>query len=201
MKKLILGIILASAFIPNLMFGQGSWLNATNVVGNGNVTITDMEIDSNGDAYLAGWFDTNIVSTAGSISSNGSFDIFLMKINSDGTHAWLKGFGGNFPDLPGGVEIGPDNSVYISGAVNGTVFFDATTSITTTNSDAFLANFNQDGTLNWVKIVAGGPKNQRSETMAIDNDKIILSGLAVDSVIYDNERIGYAGKFTHISTF
>ncbi|MCK5135654.1 MAG: T9SS type A sorting domain-containing protein [Bacteroidales bacterium] len=201
MKNLLFGISLALLLTPTASFGQGSWLDATNVVGNGDVIITDLSIDSNGDSYLTGWFDTNIISTAGSIVSNGSFDIFLLKINSDGTHAWLKGFGGNFPDLPGGVEIGPDNSIYISGAVNGTVFFDATTSITTTNADAFLANYDPDGTLNWVKIVAGGPKNQRSETMAIDNDKIIISGFAVDSVIYDVARVGYAGKFTHVSTY
>jgi len=201
MRKLLLGFCITILSLPISSFGQGSWLDATNVVGNGDVIITDMEIDSNGDSYIMGWFDTNIVSTSGSIASNGSFDIFLLKINSDGTHAWLKGFGGNFPDLPGGVEIGPDNSVYISGAVNGTVFFDPVTSITTTNADAFLANFEPDGTLNWVRIAAGGPKNQRSEAMAIDNDKIILSGLAVDSVIYDVDRVGYTGKFTHISTY
>ncbi len=187
--------------LPNAVFSQGSWLDATNVVGNGNVTITDMEIGLNGNYYIMGWFDTNIISTAGSITSNGNYDIFLLKINSDGTHAWLKGFGGIFPDLPGGVEIGPDGSIYISGSVNGTVFFDATTSITTVAADAFLANFDTDGNLNWVKKVAGGPKNQRSEAMRIDNDKIILSGLAVDSVIYDDARIGYVGKFAHVSTY
>ena len=201
MRKLILGICLTIFLLPQTTHGQGSWLDATNVVGNGDVIITDMEIDSNGNSYIMGWFNTNIVSTVGSIASNGSYDIFLLKINSDGTHAWLKGFGGNFPDLPGGVEIGPDNSVYISGAVNGTVFFDATTSIITTAADAFLANFNPDGTLNWVKIVAGGPLNQRSEAMTIDNDKIIISGFAVDSVIYDVERVGNAGKFAHIATY
>ena len=37
--------------------------------------------------------------------------------------------------------------------------------------------------------------------MAIDNDKIILSGFAIDSVIYDVERVGYAGRFTHIATY
>ena len=201
MKKLVFGICLALILLPNETFGQGSWLEASNVVGNGDVTIIDMEIDSNGDSYIMGWFNANIVSIAGSISSNGSSDIFLMKINSDGSHEWLKGFGGNFPDLPGGVEIGPDGSIYISGSVNGTVFFDATTSITTTAADAFLANFNPDGTLNWVKTVVGGPKNQRAEAMRIDNDKIILSGFAIDSVIYDDVRVGYAGKFAHISTF
>ncbi len=201
MRKLLLGICLTLLSLPQSVFGQGSWLDATNVVGNGDVIITDLEVDSNGDSYVMGWFDTNIVSTSGSIASNGNFDIFLLKINSDGTHAWLKGFGGIFPDLPGGVEIGADNSIYISGAVNGTVFFDATTSITTTNSDAFLANFDPDGTLNWVKIAAGGPKNQRSEAMTIDNDKIIIAGFAIDSVNYDVEKVGYPGKFTHIATY
>jgi hypothetical protein len=201
MRKIILGIFIATLLSPLAVSGQGSWLSATNVVGNGDVIITDMEVDSNGDSYIMGWFDTNIVSTVGSIASKGSYDIFLLKINSDGSHAWLKGFGGSFPDLPGGVEIGSDNSIYISGAVNGTVFFDATTSISTTAADAFLAKFQPDGSLDWVKIVAGGPKNQRSEAMAIDNDKIILTGLAVDSVVYDVDRIGYAGKFAHVSTY
>ncbi len=136
----------------------GKLVEETNVVGNGDVKITDLEIDNDGNAYMLGWFDTNIISSAGSVTSNGSYDIFLLKIKSDGSHAWLKSFGGTFPDLPGGIEFGPDNSIYISGSTNGTVFFDETTSITTTNADAFMANFNQDGTLNWVKIVAGGTK-------------------------------------------
>ncbi len=37
--------------------------------------------------------------------------------------------------------------------------------------------------------------------MTINNDQIILSGFAIDSVIYDTQRVGYDGKFTHISTY
>ena len=106
MRKLLLGICLTIFLLPQTTYGQGSWLDATNVVGNGDVIITDMEIDSNGDSYIMGWFNTNIVSTVGSINSNGNYDIFLLKINSDGTHAWLKGFGGNFPICRGGLKSG-----------------------------------------------------------------------------------------------
>ena len=203
MRNLLFLISIVIMLIPSRLYGQGSWLSATNLVGNGDVTLIDMEIGSNGNYYILGRFDANIVSTVGSISSNGNVDIFLLKVNSDNSHAWLKGFGGPSVDLPGGIEIGPDGSIYISGSVNGTVFFDATTSISTTAADAFLANFDPDGTLNWVKIVAGGPKAQRAEAMALDtiNDRIILSGYAIDSVIYDVTRVGYAGKFAHISTY
>ncbi len=181
--------------------GQGSWLEASNVTGSGDIIVTKMAIDNNNDIFISGWFNDEIVSDAGTVTSAGSYDIFLMKINSDGSHAWIKSFGGTSPDLPGNVVIGPDQTIYVSGSVNGTIFFDAITSIVTQAADAFLANYNSDGTLNWVRNVAGGPFNQRAEAMAIDENRVVLAGLARDSVIYEDERVGYAGLFTHISSY
>ena len=73
MRKSLLGISIALFLVSSGLYGQGSWLSATNVVGSGDVIITDMEIDSNGDAYVMGWFNANIVTTAGSITTNGNF--------------------------------------------------------------------------------------------------------------------------------
>ncbi len=193
-----IGFMLA---ISSLSYGQGSWLSASNITGSGDIIVTKMAIDNNNDIFISGWFNDEIVSDVGTVTSAGDYDIFLMKINSDGTHNWIKSFGGNFPDLPGNVVVGPDQTIYLSGSVNGTIFFDALTPITTNNADAFLANFNSDGSLNWVRIAAGGPLNQRAEAMAIDDQRVVIAGLARDSVIYEDERVGYAGFFTHISSF
>ncbi len=209
MKKLLRFVFVLAMLSGAVLYGQGSWLDATSLVGNGNLLITDMEIDSNGDAYLIGWFDTNIISASGSITCNGFYDIFFLKINADGTHAWLKKFGGKMVDLPGGVEIGPDQTIYISGTLNGvqdggSVVFDDST-FSTNRADGFLANYNPDGTRNWVKTAAGGPGNQRIEVMGRNNDRIFVSGMAVNNVIYnpdsDNYSQSYSGRFTHIATF
>ncbi|MEZ5071221.1 MAG: hypothetical protein R2751_09685 [Bacteroidales bacterium] len=211
MKKFLPLIGLLMVLFANNLNGQGSWLSAYGIVGQDTLAVRDMVIADNGDAYIIGTFQGNILSTAGSVTAvqtnppaDDYDDIFLLKVLSNGTHAWLKRFGHGTIDLPGELAIGPDNSLYVTGNVNAfyaagsTIDFDGTP-LTTSAADAFLANYDPDGTLNWVRIVAGGAAAQRIDAMRIDGDRIVVAGFARNSVTYDLTTVLRTGTFTHLA--
>jgi hypothetical protein len=80
--------------------------------------------------------------------------------------AWVKNLGGTLNDEGGPVKCGPDGNVYSTGS-----FANATLDLggqiisnsAGTNSDSYLAKWNTDGNLIWVKQF-GGPANQQIGT-------------------------------------
>lgn len=143
--------------------GIGQWITKA-----GGTTISDQKgrgiaIDSVGNVYvigdLRGTNATNFGLTANeipSIASAGVEDVFIGKINANGTWAWAKGMGGNKSDYAGGID-------YQNGQVWGIGVFASTASFKTPNQltalgttvspanypeDIFLVNLDKNG--NWL---------------------------------------------------
>ncbi|AUX46988.1 uncharacterized protein SOCE26_084990 [Sorangium cellulosum] len=57
------------------------------------------------------------------LSSSGSRDVFLGKLDPLGAHLWSKRFGDPAIQLLGGIAVGPSNQVALVGAVDGTINF------------------------------------------------------------------------------
>ncbi len=83
----------------------------------------DIVVDSAGNVLVTGFFEGPVDFGGGSITSAGSFDIFVAKFDSAGTHIWSQGFGG--VGLDNGFAIGTDGAgnVLVTGAFSGTVDF------------------------------------------------------------------------------
>lgn len=91
-------------------------------------------VDSSGNVYTTGWFggtaDFNPASDATANLVNpgsGTFDVFVSKLNSDGTYAWAKRMGGTEEDQACGIALASDGSgVYVAGYFGGTATFGTT---------------------------------------------------------------------------
>jgi hypothetical protein len=96
--------------------------------GGGAAAGTGVAYDASGNVYFCGYFSgsVNIYSTGqtlfGSLTSNGSNDIFVVKYNSLGVVQWTKKIGGSSDDKANGISIDPASAnYYITGQVSGTV--------------------------------------------------------------------------------
>jgi len=94
------------------------------------------------------------------LTSSGDYDIFIARYNTDGTLAWAKRAGGIGEDSGYGVTSLSDNSIIMTGDFTGAAAFGAGESketILTSNgeSDIFIARYDPDGTLSWVKHAGG----------------------------------------------
>ena len=109
-----------------------------------------LALDRRGNSYISGFFSNTATFGEGtnvqSITSSGSFDIFLAKYDSDGALVWVRGAGGTaFLDQGIGVSADGVGGVHVTGRFGATAFFGegaAPTTLTTAGGeDIFVARY------------------------------------------------------------
>ena len=71
-------------------------------------------LDSSGNIYVVGYYQNTVDFGGGNVTSNQSFDVFLLKLNSSGTFQWVKSYGGSSGnDLGRDVAIDSSDNVYM----------------------------------------------------------------------------------------
>ena len=115
--------------------------------------------------------------------------IFIAKYNLDGTLVWVKQAGG--PDVDGGSCINAlsDNSYIISGYFTGTATFGPgeINEINLTSGgdeDAFIAQYNSDGSLAWANQILGSREVEGKGITALSDDSFVLAGIFADPTIF-----------------
>jgi len=108
-------------------------------------SVSDIATDSLGNIYITG---TTYGQLPGNTSLGGSGDAFVAKYNAQGTLLWQKQFGSNERDNPNALAIDSEGYIYITGKTNGTL---PNNTFLGGYSDAFIAKYNQQGTLIWQK--------------------------------------------------
>lgn len=123
----------------------------------------------------------NIFVTGESITGANS-NIILNKYDASGTLLWAKTIGAAGNDFSNALEINAEGNVFLTGNFSGTVTFEASSSTVLSSvnaTDAFLAQFTNDGGLVWIKQMAGA--NSSSGVTPVDiafdhNNSLILVG-------------------------
>ncbi len=120
-----------------------------------------------GDVYVTGSLQSEMVNFGGEniyhVGSVESHDIFLIKLDTDGNHVWSHGFGGVEWDLAKSVTLGPDETVYITGALFSPALSLGGEELTgagpgNNEVDALAAAYDSDGQHLW-SYTFGGPDN------------------------------------------
>ena len=112
----------------------------------------DIAVDTLGNNYITGSFQGTLVLGNITLISNGENDIFIAKLDTNGNFIWAKQAGGasNYADLGNGIIIDAAGNSYITGSFNDTAVFGNTT-LTTENSDIFVAKLDVSGNFIWAK--------------------------------------------------
>jgi hypothetical protein len=121
--------------------------------------------DSSGNVYVTGIFSSTVdfgldFGTTDIKTSAGMWDIFVTKINSNGTYGWTKTMGGIDYDYGYAINTDSSGNVYVTGIFSSTVDFGldfGTTDIKTSagGSDIFITKINANGTYGWTKTMGG----------------------------------------------
>ncbi len=120
-------------------------------------------VDNEKNVYLSGKFqgdaDFDPGSGTATVTSNGSYDMFICKLNAAGDYVWAHGFG-NSRGSEQAINIAVDTSghLYITGDYEGTIDMDpssATNSITAVRSDVFVAKYSDAGDFIWARSFEG----------------------------------------------
>lgn len=98
-------------------------------------------VDGSGNVIVAGY-------TFGSLegASAGAVDVFVRKIDADGTELWTRQFGTDSDDLGFGVAVDLPGNVFVTGYTRGSL-----EGTTAGGPDVFLRKLNTDGTEVWTR--------------------------------------------------
>jgi hypothetical protein len=150
---------------------DGNWQWATKAGGPCCVNFGDqygkgIAVDSVGNAFVIGEFtstmsfgvNSNELTPLSTISTSSGRNVFIGKINTNGTWAWAKKMGGTLYDYGGGIKY-QNGQIWGIGSFTGTATFKNTNQLTSAGSDdIFLINLDKNG--NWLgdgATRAGGP--------------------------------------------
>jgi len=166
--------------------------------------------DSSGNVYTAGQFggtvDFNPTSSTDSKTSLGSFDIFVTKINSDGTYGWTQTIGGTGIDIAEDVTTDSSGNIYITGLFQGENIdfdFSAGSDLHSSHKDSgdtnytldmFVTKINSDGTYGWTKTF-GGIGMEFGKGITVDSsENIFITGYFQETVDFGGGDVTSAGK-------
>jgi len=127
-----------------------------------------VDVDGSGNVYVAGAFrgtvDFDPDSGVTNLTSSGSDDAFIVKLNSSGALLWAKSFGGSGSDAVMSImfhdRAAPaDDFVYLTGDFEGTVDFNpgvGTSNLTSGGGrDSFVSKLDVSGDFGWAKSFSG----------------------------------------------
>jgi PKD repeat protein len=137
----------------------------------------DIEIDKSGNIYVLGAFQgtSDLRPGTGTYNrtSNGSFDIFVLKMDNNRNFKWIEKFGSQGTDLAGGLAIDNSGNVYVTGSFQYTVNFleDAPGVMDRTSNglwDVFVAKIDSVGSMISASTY-GSTDEDRGESISVDN--------------------------------
>lgn len=122
----------------------------------------DIEVDSEGFAYVCGSFEGNPLfgATNSGFNSNGDADAYLAKFSPSGDLVWAKQFGDTEADAARGLAISDDGFVYVVGEFEGIMEVNTgngnETLASAGNRDAFIIKYDLNGNYIWSVAIGGG---------------------------------------------
>jgi hypothetical protein len=135
--------------------------------------------DASGNAYLSGYFGSSSVTFGTTtLTSNGSYDIFLVKLDANGNVVWAKSAGGNIEDEAASVAVDHLGNTFITGhfiSVPG-ITFGTTTLTNRGGSDVFVAKYNSSGDVLWAKAAAGDKDDWGTSVVADPSGNCYVAG-------------------------
>ena len=134
-----------------------------------------VQTDNQGNVYVTGQFQDTAYFETTALISTGEFDIFLAKYDNLGNLVWVVQAGGVSSEE--GTSISCKNQdIYLTGKFQETAYFDSDSIVSNGDSDIFLAKYNTNGSLQWIKKAGGVSFDGGSSLTEDDSNNIYLTG-------------------------
>ncbi len=159
----------------HLCFAQQSVLWAKGINGNGGIGLSTIT-DAAGNVFNTGQFSGTVDFDPGpgifNVTSIGLNDIYISKLDANGNFIWVKQMGGPLASgISNSIDRMANGDLYIAGSYSATIDFDPGAGVTNSTSagsnDIFVAKYDSNGNLIWVKSIGGGG-SEASSSMKVD---------------------------------
>jgi hypothetical protein len=172
---------------------EGNFLWAKRAGGTSLDSGFGIALDSNGNAYITGAFSGTAVFGATTLTSAGSDDIYMAKVDSGGNFLWAKRAGGTSDERGFGIAVDSSGNAYITGYFEGTAVFGATTLTSAGSHDTYMAKVDSEGNFLWAKR-AGGTGNNYGRGIAVDSSgNAYVTGSFSGTAVFGGTTLTSAG--------
>ena len=129
---------------------------------------TSITTDRTGNCYITGYFMGNTIHL-GSITllNSGGNDLFILKLDVNGSVLWAKSAGSSAIDQGFGIAADENGNSYVTGNFADSINFGSQTLTSSGVEDIFIVKYDSVGTEVWAKS-AGGINNDYSTSVVID---------------------------------
>jgi len=149
-----------------------------------------MVVDEEGNIYITGSFQGELLLGDEKYTAKGDADIFLAKFNSDANIEWFRQAGSRvyeknvISESGNAVQLDYSGNVVICGVFAGQAYFGDTIVQTKGGSDVFVAKYNNAGSLLWVSTFGNHGCNI-CNNLLVDNESIYIAGTTNGSLLDD----------------
>ncbi len=147
--------------------------------GVGTSRATAVAVDSGGNVVFTGGFQNTVNFGGGSLTSAGSYDIFVAKYSAAGAYVWAKRFGDTGYDYAYGVAVDGNGNVVMTGSYQGTIDFGGGPLVSLggyTGADIFLAKYTGTGAYVWAEHFGSGNSELAYGVATDSSNNIALTG-------------------------
>ncbi len=174
---------------------DGNWLWAVRGGGHAGEAAYGIAVEGSGNIYVTGHF--MYLATFGTIplNSEGSADVFVAKLDTDGNWLWAIRGGGSSPDYVCAIALDNEGNSYLTGDFEGSATFGTDTITSQGNVDVFIAKLDTDG--NWLWAKCGGSSSiERGYDVAIDyNGNAYITGVFLVSLTFESTTLTSQGEW------
>jgi len=140
----------APTLVPTMTPEDISW--AESFGGTSQDRGNGIAVDASGSSYTTGFFEGTMTVGNTTLTSAGSRDMFMIKLDPDGNPVWAQSFGGTSFDQGNGIAVDASGSSYTTGSFQGTMMVGNTTLISSADSgDLFMIKLDPDGNPVWAQ--------------------------------------------------
>ena len=158
---------------------NGALLWARSAGGVSSDVATSVALNSTGDVLVGGSFSQTASFGGTNLTSNGSTDAFIWKLDGGGNTLWARGFGGSAIDEVSDLHVAGNTSIVSTGYFSSTVDFDpgpGTQNLTSAGgTDIFVLALSQAGNFGTVRQI-GGTSQDRGEAVHVAGGIVAVTG-------------------------
>jgi len=126
-----------------------------------------MGVDGSGNVVVAGDFQGNMTLGTTKLTSKGSSDVWVAKLDPTGKWLWAVSGGGTNGDSVGGMAVDKAGNIYLTGYFFGSASFGGK-SYTSKDTDFFVAKIDPTGKFAWF-VAPAGTEHQKGRAVALDS--------------------------------
>lgn len=147
-------------------------------------------IDGGSNIYIAGSYEGNAMLSHSAHTSVSASDVYLMKLDGNGTALWTRTAGGValgsfYKDAAYALALDAHANCYVTGSYNKQITFDTVHLSSTQTSELFVAKYDSSGEVIWAKTGTGGGIHFVNSIAATNDGAVTIAGAYFENIAID----------------